>query len=116
MAEELLGARLRDPRRRLDLVFPHHENEIAQTEAARGEPLAKLWMHNGMVQAPRSDDAKGGDGAGEGDKMAKSVGNVFLLGEAVEPRCGGRDRVSRLRSLPPADRLRAGSARAVGGP
>ena len=32
-----------------DLVFPHHENEIAQTEAARGEPLARIWMHNGMV-------------------------------------------------------------------
>ena len=33
-----------------DLIFPHHENEIAQTEAARGEPLAKIWMHNGMLQ------------------------------------------------------------------
>ena len=46
-----------------DLVFPHHENEIAQTEAARGEPLARIWMHNGMVQL--------GD-----EKMAKSVGNI----------------------------------------
>jgi len=34
----------------IDLVFPHHENEIAQTEAARGTPLAEVWMHNGMVQ------------------------------------------------------------------
>ena len=54
-----------------DLVFPHHENEIAQTEAARGEPLARIWMHNGMVRL-------------EGEKMAKSVGNIALLHEALE--------------------------------
>jgi cysteinyl-tRNA synthetase len=55
-----------------DLVFPHHENEIAQSEAARGEPLARVWMHNGMVLA------------GPEAKMAKSVGNVFLLHEALD--------------------------------
>ena len=55
-----------------DLVFPHHENEIAQSEAARGEPLARIWMHNGMVLA------------GPEAKMAKSVGNVFLLHEALD--------------------------------
>ena len=38
----------------IDLVFPHHENEIAQTEAARGVPLAEIWMHNGMVQIGRA--------------------------------------------------------------
>src|SRR5918999_492980 len=54
-----------------DLVFPHHENEIAQTEAARGKPLARLWMHNGMVEM---DD----------EKMAKSVGNIRLLHGALE--------------------------------
>jgi cysteinyl-tRNA synthetase len=54
-----------------DLVFPHHENEIAQTEAARGKPLARAWMHNGMVQM--------GD-----EKMAKSVGNIRLLHGALE--------------------------------
>ena len=54
-----------------DLVFPHHENEIAQTEAARGKPLARLWMHNGMVEM--------GD-----EKMAKSVGNIRLLHGALE--------------------------------
>ena len=83
MAEDLLGLDFEIHGGGSDLVFPHHENELAQTEAARGEPLAKIWMHNGMVQAPRSEDAEGVDGAGEGDKMAKSVGNVFLLGEAV---------------------------------
>ena len=54
-----------------DLIFPHHENEIAQTEAARGEPLARIWMHNGMVEL--------GD-----EKMAKSVGNIRLLHGALE--------------------------------
>ncbi len=60
----------------IDLVFPHHENEIAQTEAARGLPLARVWMHNGMVQLDE-------------EKMSKSVGNIFQLSEAIE-RYGGQ--------------------------
>jgi cysteinyl-tRNA synthetase len=54
-----------------DLVFPHHENEIAQTEAARGKALARLWMHNGMVELDQ-------------EKMAKSVGNITLLHGALD--------------------------------
>jgi cysteinyl-tRNA synthetase len=54
-----------------DLVFPHHENELAQTEAGRGEPLARVWMHNGMVQL-------------DAEKMSKSVGNIFQLSEALD--------------------------------
>jgi cysteinyl-tRNA synthetase len=54
-----------------DLVFPHHENEIAQTEAARGVPLAEIWMHNGMVQIAD-------------EKMSKSVGNIFQLSAAID--------------------------------
>lgn len=72
MAEELLGLEFAIHGGGSDLVFPHHENEVAQTEAARGKPLAKIWMHNGMVQA------------GSDEKMSKSLGNIFLLGEAVE--------------------------------
>ena len=53
-----------------DLVFPHHENEIAQSEAA-GRPFAKLWMHNGMVEA-------------DAEKMSKSEGNIFQLSEALD--------------------------------
>ncbi len=75
MAEELLGLEFAIHGGGSDLVFPHHENELAQTEAARDRPLAKIWMHNGMVQMRRE--------AGDVEKMAKSVGNVFLLGEAV---------------------------------
>jgi cysteinyl-tRNA synthetase len=54
-----------------DLVFPHHENEIAQTESARGRPLSHAWMHNGMVEM--------GD-----EKMAKSIGNIRLLHGALD--------------------------------
>jgi len=76
MAEEILGVDFDVHGGGSDLVFPHHENEIAQTEAARGKPLARIWMHNGMVRL-------------EGEKMAKSVGNIFLLHEALEQ--AGRD-------------------------
>jgi cysteinyl-tRNA synthetase len=71
MAEKLLGTDFAIHGGGSDLVFPHHENEIAQTEAGRGEPLARIWMHNGMVQIAE-------------EKMAKSVGNIFQLAEAVE--------------------------------
>jgi cysteinyl-tRNA synthetase len=76
MAELLLGTDFEIHGGGSDLVFPHHENEIAQTEAARGEPLARIWMHNGMVRM--------GD-----EKMAKSVGNIRLLHGALEEH--GRD-------------------------
>jgi cysteinyl-tRNA synthetase len=68
----------------IDLVFPHHENEIAQTEAARGLPLARIWMHNGMVQIDE-------------EKMSKSVGNIFQLSEAID-RYGGQTVVAYLAS------------------
>ncbi|HVG75193.1 MAG TPA: cysteine--tRNA ligase [Thermoleophilaceae bacterium] len=76
MAEEVLGVPFEVHGGGSDLVFPHHENEIAQTEAARGRPLSRTWMHNGMVQM------------GE-EKMAKSVGNIRLLHGALDEY--GRD-------------------------
>ena len=54
-----------------DLVFPHHENEILQTEAVTGKPLSKYWVHNGMLQF-------------EGEKMSKSVGNFFRVRDVAE--------------------------------
>jgi cysteinyl-tRNA synthetase len=71
MAESELGTNFAIHGGGSDLVFPHHENEIAQTEAARGEPLARIWMHNGMVRIAE-------------EKMSKSVGNIFQLSEAIE--------------------------------
>jgi cysteinyl-tRNA synthetase len=76
MAEALLGTGFEIHGGGSDLVFPHHENEIAQTEAARGEPLARIWMHNGMVRMGS-------------EKMAKSVGNIRLLHGAIDEH--GRD-------------------------
>ena len=49
-----------------DLIFPHHENEIAQSECATGCPLANVWMHNGMLNV-------------DGSKMSKSKGNFFMV-------------------------------------
>ena len=71
MAEAVLGVPFEIHGGGSDLVFPHHENEIAQTEAARGQPLSRTWMHNGMVEM--------GD-----EKMAKSVGNIRLLHAALD--------------------------------
>jgi cysteinyl-tRNA synthetase len=76
MAERILGVDFEVHGGGSDLVFPHHENEIAQTEAARGKALARIWMHNGMVEM------------GE-QKMAKSVGNIRLLRGALDEY--GRD-------------------------
>jgi len=59
----------------LDLVFPHHENEIAQSESATGKPFVRMWMHNGFVEVNQ-------------EKMSKSLGNFFTARELfkrVEP-------------------------------
>jgi cysteinyl-tRNA synthetase len=71
MAEQLLGVGFDIHGGGSDLIFPHHENEAAQTRAARGAELAGIWMHNGMIQFT-------------GEKMAKSVGNIALLHEILE--------------------------------
>jgi cysteinyl-tRNA synthetase len=71
MAEALLGVSFDIHGGGVDLVFPHHENEAAQTFAARGEPLARIWMHNGMLELDK-------------EKMAKSVGNIRGLGQVLD--------------------------------
>lgn len=55
----------------IDLIFPHHENEISQTESALSKPLAKIWMHNGLVQV-------------DSEKMSKSLGNFKFVREVLE--------------------------------
>ena len=59
----------------MDLKFPHHENEIAQSEAAYGTHIANYWLHNGMVNI-------------DGEKMSKSLGNVIWVKDIVE-KLGG---------------------------
>jgi cysteinyl-tRNA synthetase len=54
-----------------DLMFPHHENEIAQSEGAFGLPLARYWMHNGLLTV-------------NGEKMSKSLGNYFTIEEILQ--------------------------------
>jgi cysteinyl-tRNA synthetase len=54
-----------------DLVFPHHENEIAQSEAATGKQFAKYWLHTGLLET-------------EGEKMSSSLGNFFYVADALD--------------------------------
>jgi cysteinyl-tRNA synthetase len=54
-----------------DLIFPHHENEIAQTESLTGKPFARYWVHNGMLQF-------------SGDKMSKSIGNIVTIEDFLD--------------------------------
>ncbi|HTO39850.1 MAG TPA: cysteine--tRNA ligase, partial [Rhizomicrobium sp.] len=70
----------------IDLVFPHHENEIAQSECAHGNhPLAKVWMHNGFLNV-------------EGEKMSKSLGNFVTIHELLADWPGDVLRFNMLRS------------------
>jgi cysteinyl-tRNA synthetase len=70
MAEKHLGPKFEIHGGGLDLVFPHHENEIAQSRGA-GREFARIWMHNGMLRLG-------------GEKMSKSIGNLVPLRDAVE--------------------------------
>jgi len=72
MACDLLGERFDIHGGGADLQFPHHENEIAQSEGATGQaPFARTWMHNGFINV---DD----------EKMSKSLGNFFLIRDVLE--------------------------------
>jgi len=78
MAESLLGVGFEIHGGGIDLAFPHHENEAAQTRCARGAELARIWMHNGMLETGR-------------EKMGKSLGNVSALHGVLDAY--GRDAV-----------------------
>lgn len=76
MVRDMLGETIDIHTGGSDLVFPHHENEIAQSEAVTGKSLARYWLHNGMVKV-------------DGEKMSKSLGNFTtirdLLDRPVDP-------------------------------
>ncbi|NET10566.1 MAG: cysteine--tRNA ligase, partial [Symploca sp. SIO2B6] len=71
MVRDCLGERIDIHMGGGDLVFPHHENEIAQSEAVTCQPLATIWMHNGMVNV-------------EGTKMSKSLGNFTTIRQLLD--------------------------------
>ena len=71
MSCELLGESFDIHGGGADLQFPHHENEIAQSEGAHGKPLAKVWMHNGFINL-------------DNEKMSKSLGNFFTIRDVLK--------------------------------
>jgi cysteinyl-tRNA synthetase len=86
MSEALLGETFDIHGGGIDLVFPHHENEIAQSEGAHEyHPLAKVWMHNGFLQV-------------EGEKMSKSLGNFFTIRDLLKDWPGEVLRFNMLRT------------------
>jgi cysteinyl-tRNA synthetase len=68
-----------------DLIFPHHENEIAQTESVTGKPFARYWVHNGMMQLA-------------GEKMSKSLGNLVAVEDFLAKHEGDALRIMVLNS------------------
>ena len=76
-----------------DLIFPHHENEIAQSESATGKPFVKYWFHARFLLV-------------EGEKMSKSLGNFFTLRDLVLKATSLVDPISaRLGALSPSAQL-----------
>lgn len=71
MANKYLGKTLDIHGGGLDLIFPHHENEIAQSEARSGQPFANYWIHNGLVMV-------------DGKKMSKSLGNFYTIKDILK--------------------------------
>ncbi|MEJ0060757.1 MAG: cysteine--tRNA ligase [Terricaulis sp.] len=76
MIEKTLGRTIDIHGGGIDLVFPHHENEIAQSETAHGAPLARVWLHNGFLTMDR-------------EKMSKSIGNIVTPRELLDAGWAG---------------------------
>lgn len=76
MSKALLGETIDIHAGGSDLEFPHHENEIAQTETLTDHPFARYWMHNEMITVSTADGSK--------EKMSKSKGNFFMLKDIAE--------------------------------
>ena len=79
MAMDLLGETLDLHGGGIDLIFPHHEDEIAQSEAATGKPFSRFWCHGAFLLT-------------EGAKMAKRVGNVITVAGASRATASRRRR------------------------
>jgi cysteinyl-tRNA synthetase len=91
MAMKTLGATLDIHGGGLDLTFPHHENELAQSESYSGKPFALYWMHNGLmrIQKPRGEGEAGKikdsvGGPAQSEEMHKSAGNAVVISEVFK--------------------------------
>ena len=84
-----------------DLLFPHHENEVAQSEAFSGQPFARYWLHNGFVQINQ-------------EKMSKSLGNFFTIKDILKTTRPEALRLFLLeQALPLAPGLQRGGLEAI---
>ncbi|HYH19240.1 MAG TPA: cysteine--tRNA ligase [Azospirillum sp.] len=104
MSQEHLGATFDIHGGGLDLIFPHHENEIAQSRCAHGTPhMARYWVHNGFVTV-------------EGEKMSKSLGNFFTVHDLLDEYPGEAIRLTLLSAhyRQPLDFTRDGLRQAKG--
>ncbi len=87
----------------MDLLFPHHENELAQSECSTGKPFARFWMHNGLTRIR----TKSGSGDWKMEKISKSLGNVIDPREFVKTNGAELLRVPAAQyALPKPDRSR----------
>src|SRR6185369_9092485 len=84
MGQALLGETFDIHGGGMDLQFPHHENEIAQSEAATGKPFVRYWMHNGFLNV-------------DNEKMSKSLGNFFTIRDVLKSFDGETIRFFMLR-------------------
>jgi cysteinyl-tRNA synthetase len=104
MSHKLLGTTFDIHGGGLDLVFPHHENELAQSECCHGQPMVKYWMHNGLMRASeagklggRSDREKEVENEANVTKISRSEG-AGGLAELIERQTGERIRFFLLRT------------------
>ncbi|MEZ6066380.1 MAG: cysteine--tRNA ligase [Planctomycetaceae bacterium] len=81
MSSKLLGETIDIHGGGLDLMFPHHENELAQSECASGKPFVRYWLHNGLMQSGKNTGKVGGAHSREGDTPAASSDEAQIAGK-----------------------------------
>ncbi len=84
MARKLLGDTIDIHGGGLDLMFPHHENELAQSESCTGKPFARYWLHNGLLRKSGAGGKIGGDHSRHGDAAASQTADMMAEKQAQE--------------------------------
>ena len=124
MSIKLLGESLDIHGGGLDLLFPHHENELAQSESCTGQPFARFWLHNGLMQSGTAAGKVGGEHDRHGDhpdtddstiedeyvqqvagKLAGSAGAALGQGTLRDPSPRNREVLPAGHSIPQPDRV-----------